>query len=169
MDPQTFMTADPMHTRPSRRVFPYRLPNVGNGASSGNFLQFYLDCYNGSPGNTHFECISGSTNLHDSGSCVPGQEEVCILTDFRCGKGGLFRHPGETVRILQSVVVAGAHHVAVVIAGRALTPAKHTVLFIAVLPIHDILVWIRIRGSMPLTNGSGFGSGCESGSFYFRH
>ncbi len=32
-----------------------------------------------------------------------------------------------------------------------------------VLRIHDILVWIRIwiRGSMPLTNGSG------SGSFYF--
>ncbi len=25
--------------------------------------------------------------------------------------------------------------------------------------IHDILGWIRIRGSMPLTNGSGFGSG----------
>jgi hypothetical protein len=25
----------------------------------------------------------------------------------------------------------------------------------AVLRIHDILVWIRIRGSMPLTNGSG--------------
>ncbi len=35
--------------------------------------------------------------------------------------------------------------------------------------IHDILVWIRIliRGSMPLTNGSG--SGCGSGSFYFHH
>ncbi len=31
--------------------------------------------------------------------------------------------------------------------------------------IHDILVWIRIRGSMPLTNGSGSGSG----SCYFRH
>ncbi len=33
--------------------------------------------------------------------------------------------------------------------------------------IHDSLVWIqiRIRGSMPLTNGSGFGSG----SCYFRH
>ncbi len=31
-----------------------------------------------------------------------------------------------------------------------------------VLRIHDILVWIRIRGSMPLTNGS------RSGSFYFR-
>ncbi len=29
------------------------------------------------------------------------------------------------------------------------------------LRIHDILVWIRIRGSMPLTNGSG--------SFYFHH
>jgi hypothetical protein len=30
--------------------------------------------------------------------------------------------------------------------------------------IHDILVWIRIRirGSMPLTNGSGFGSGSGS-------
>ncbi len=35
----------------------------------------------------------------------------------------------------------------------------------AVLRIHDILVWIRIRGSMPLTNGSG----CGSGSSYFRH
>jgi hypothetical protein len=36
-----------------------------------------------------------------------------------------------------------------------------------VLRIHDILGWIRIRirGSMPLTNGSGFGSG----SCYFRH
>ncbi len=33
--------------------------------------------------------------------------------------------------------------------------------------IHDILVWIRIRGSMPLSNGSG--SGCGSGSFYFHH
>jgi hypothetical protein len=32
------------------------------------------------------------------------------------------------------------------------------------------LVWIRIqiRGSMPLTNGSGFGSGFGSGSCYFR-
>ncbi len=30
---------------------------------------------------------------------------------------------------------------------------------------NDILVWIRIRGSMPLTNGSGFGSG----SCYFHH
>jgi hypothetical protein len=35
----------------------------------------------------------------------------------------------------------------------------------AVLRIHDILVWIRIRGSMPQTNGSG----CGSGSFYFHH
>ncbi len=31
--------------------------------------------------------------------------------------------------------------------------------------IHDIFVWIRIRGSMPLTNGSEFGSR----SCYFRH
>jgi len=29
--------------------------------------------------------------------------------------------------------------------------------------IHEILVWIRIRGSMPLTNRSG------SGSCYIRH
>jgi hypothetical protein len=37
----------------------------------------------------------------------------------------------------------------------------------SVLRIHDILVWIRIRirGSMPLTNGSGF----ASGSCYFHH
>ncbi len=30
---------------------------------------------------------------------------------------------------------------------------------VPVLRIHDILGWIRIRGSMPVTNGSGFGSG----------
>ncbi len=36
----------------------------------------------------------------------------------------------------------------------------------AVLRIHDIiLMWIRIRGSMPLT----YGSGCGSGSCCFRH
>jgi hypothetical protein len=40
-------------------------------------------------------------------------------------------------------------------------------IFFAVLQIRDILVWIRIRGSMLLTNGSGFGSGC--GSFYFHN
>jgi hypothetical protein len=32
----------------------------------------------------------------------------------------------------------------------------------AVLRIHDILVWIRIRGSMHLTNGSGSGFGSGS-------
>jgi hypothetical protein len=37
--------------------------------------------------------------------------------------------------------------------------------FNAVLRIHNILVWIRVPGSLPLTNGSGFGSG----SCYFRH
>jgi hypothetical protein len=38
---------------------------------------------------------------------------------------------------------------------------------IPVLRIHDILVWILIwiRGSMPLTNRSG----CGSGSSYFRN
>ncbi len=35
---------------------------------------------------------------------------------------------------------------------------------ILVLRIHEILVWIRIRGSIPLINGSG----CGSGSCYFR-
>ncbi len=39
------------------------------------------------------------------------------------------------------------------------------VLIQPVLRIHDILGWIRIRGSMPLTSGSGSGSG----SCYFRH
>jgi hypothetical protein len=33
---------------------------------------------------------------------------------------------------------------------------------ISVLRIHDILVWIRIRRSMPLTNGSGSGFGSGS-------
>ncbi len=43
----------------------------------------------------------------------------------------------------------------------------HTVLKKAVLRIHEILVRIRIRilGSIPLT----YGSGCGSGSCYFRH
>ncbi len=36
-----------------------------------------------------------------------------------------------------------------------------------VLRIHDILVWIRIRGSMPLANGSGSGFG--SGSCSLLH
>jgi hypothetical protein len=40
--------------------------------------------------------------------------------------------------------------------------------FLAVFRIHDILVWIRIRGSMPLTNGSGSGFGSGSLSFYFH-
>ncbi len=39
-----------------------------------------------------------------------------------------------------------------------------------VLQIHDMLVWIRIRGSMPLTNGSWSRFGSWSGSgCYFRH
>jgi hypothetical protein len=33
--------------------------------------------------------------------------------------------------------------------------------------IRDILVRIRIRGSVPLTNGSGFSSGTESGLHHF--
>ncbi len=37
----------------------------------------------------------------------------------------------------------------------------------SVLRIHEILVWIRIRGSIPLTNGPGSGSGCGSGSCSF--
>jgi hypothetical protein len=37
--------------------------------------------------------------------------------------------------------------------------------FLPVLRIHDILGWIRIRGSMPLTNGSRSGSGFGSGSW----
>jgi hypothetical protein len=48
----------------------------------------------------------------------------------------------------------------------AIYPAPQVrVLFFAVFRIHDILGWIRILGSMLLTNGSGFGSG----SCYFRH
>ncbi len=180
---------------------------VGKGISSGNFLQFYLDCYIGSPGNPHSKYVSGSRNLCDIGPYAPDQTEVyiltwlfgvrkgissgnflqlllywlsweptlswqrilctqpsrsvCFLTDFRCGKGGLFRHPGETVRILQSVVVAGAHHVAVVIAGSALTPAKHTVLLI----INSVLR-IRIRALLPFWT-PGLGSGSRIPTPYF--
>ncbi len=44
---------------------------------------------------------------------------------------------------------------------RQLALSNKTVSYITVLRIHDILVWIRIRGSMPLTNGSG--------SCFFHH
>jgi hypothetical protein len=52
------------------------------GISSGNFLQFYFDRHNGSPGNQHSEYVSGSTNLRDIGPYAPDQAEVCILTNF---------------------------------------------------------------------------------------
>ncbi len=42
---------------------------------------------------------------------------------------------------------------------------QHTKHFHTVLRIHDILVWIRIRGSMHLTNGSG--SGQSFSAYYF--
>jgi hypothetical protein len=48
----------------------------------------------------------------------------------------------------------------------ALSKVLLLIMIIAVFRIHEILVWIRIRGSMPLTNGSGSGFG--SGSCYFR-
>ncbi len=48
---------------------------------------------------------------------------------------------------------------------RVKKPPFENVILLAVFRIYDILVWIRSRGSMPLTNGSGFGSG----SCYFRH
>jgi hypothetical protein len=46
-----------------------------------------------------------------------------------------------------------------------ITKTSNNIHFLIVFRIHDILVWIwiRIHGSMPLTNGSG------SGSCYFRH
>ncbi len=90
MNPPTYMTADPMHPAKQKCV---SLPTsgVGKGISSGNFLQFYLDCYIGSPGNPHSECLYGSTNLHDSVPYAPGQAEVCILTNFRCEEGDLFQ------------------------------------------------------------------------------
>ncbi len=43
--------------------------------------------------------------------------------------------------------------------GRLLhVPVVEIIANLAVFRIHDILEWIRIRGSMPLTNGSGFES-----------
>ncbi len=64
---------------------------MGKRISSGNFLQFYFDRHIGSHGNPHSECRSGSTNQRDIRPYAPGQAEVCILTDFRCGEGDLFR------------------------------------------------------------------------------
>jgi hypothetical protein len=46
---------------------------------------------------------------------------------------------------------------------RDVSAAKYGSMSKPVLRIHNILVWIWVRGSMPPTNGSGFGS-C-----YFRH
>ncbi len=44
----------------------------------------------------------------------------------------------------------------------ALSKVLLLIMIIAVFRIHDILMWIRVRGSMPLTNGSG------SGACHFR-
>ncbi len=44
--------------------------------------------------------------------------------------------------------------------GTAVGPLVPPVDLLAVLGIHNILVWIRIRGSMPLTIGSGSADPC---------
>jgi hypothetical protein len=83
--------------------------------------------------------------------------------------GGVPVRAGAGVPLpLGPVVVGGGALVAIVPVVRGwaqLAPALCRV-HIAILPnslmrIYDILVWIRIRGSLPLTNGCG--------SCYFRH
>jgi hypothetical protein len=89
-DPQTYIKADPsMHPIiQAEACFLADFRHGDVGISSGNFLQFYFNCHNGSPGNPHSEYVSGSTNLRGIGPYAPDQAELCILTDFRCGKGG---------------------------------------------------------------------------------
>jgi hypothetical protein len=52
---------------------------------------------------------------------------------------------------------------------RAARSVPNPLSYLPVFRIHDILVWIRIRGSMPLTYGSGSGSRYGSWSCYFHH
>ncbi len=54
-----------------------------------SLILFWLPCW--LSWEPHSECRSGSPNLHDTGPYAPGQAEVCILTNFWCGIGDLFR------------------------------------------------------------------------------
>jgi hypothetical protein len=73
------------------------------------------------------------------------------------------RHPTETV-LHQSLaeVMTQMHLPALACLDKRCFSSNHSryVFYLPVLRIHDILVWIwtQIRGSMPLTNGSGSGS-----------
>ncbi len=71
------------------------------------------------------------------------------------------RHPTETV-LHQSLAegMTQMHLPALACLDKRCFSSNHSryVFYLPVLRIHDILVWIRIRGSMPLNYGSGSGS-----------
>jgi hypothetical protein len=88
-----------------------------------------------------------------------GQEvgRSCHIIDFKVYKQvyKLLLHFLTTIiQIIRDIIypniLQGARHPFIL---TSLLPISPT--FPAVMWIHDILVWIRIRGSMPLTNGSG--------------
>jgi hypothetical protein len=79
-----------------------------------------------------------------------------MYNSFKISWSLLFNHPGSRGQTAPDPGSASLLYVPQ--RGRGLR-------FQPVLRIHDILVWIRIRGSKRLTNGFGFGSG----SLYFHH
>jgi hypothetical protein len=83
-------------------------------------------------------------------SCQIKLRSLCYVNDYQ-GKCLLFG-PNMDVRCMGLAV-----HCSLCELGQGL--------WTTILHISDILVWIRIRVSMPLINGSG----CGSGSCYFRH
>jgi hypothetical protein len=106
--------------------------------------------------------IVGETFLHGHDLVVddhpgrdPGHHQQEIAQD---------RHPGKYAEINKKQYVKACRTIKLLLSWQPLGKyiLKGSTLYLytmnAVFRIHDILVWIRIRGSMPLTNGSGFGS-----------
>ncbi len=94
---------------------------------------------------------SGFTDLIESGS----RSETLLLTwDLLLVAGGNIVYAGD-VRVSQPQDFSR------IVSRPPSSISMDKVPYLPVLRIHDIFVWIRIRGSMRLTNGSG--------SCYFRH
>ncbi len=108
--------------------------------------------------------IAGNSSIPKT---IVGLVPVVTLWAFSSGSAPLMRIPlvaPTPVPTMTAVGVARPSEQGHAAAGSPI----HTFSFKAVFRIHDILVWIRIRGFMPLTNESRCGCGSGCGSFYFH-
>ncbi len=127
-----------------------------------------------------FQTIDPPPHLHPASCPPPAPKAGGVHTGWAVrGWGSIFRNTPDiglasysnlftsiTMRLIQEVpsVDGTEHHRG---GHRAIQRGLQGIAGSTVLRIHDILVWIRIRGSMTFWCGSG--SGCGSGSCYFHH